>query len=197
VSDYLLRQVEVGTSRKARSGVLGDAVVDTAAPFTVVPLDWAREAGIPLGPISTTGLPVGALRPLFRTGRAVVRFTGRPAHEITVHVPESAWHRTFGGHVLLGTNFLQLAKARIDYRRKVRGRHPVTSNPPDPILQDYPVTPGALRIPGMTVLCPECGRSVRVVRGGRLKAHDFRYARCAGSGWKVLTDRRGRPGAVA
>lgn len=39
------------------------------------------------------------------------------------------------------------------------------------------------RVPSpLGVRCPACGRVVRIVRGGRLRAHDFQYRRCVGSG---------------
>lgn len=202
MSVYIFREVEVRAPR-SKKVVPGEAIVDTAAPFTVLPLEWALRAGVKLGPVAPNALPVGKDRPPYRPAKAVVRLTGHPEHEIDVRVPETPWHGEHGDMALLGSNFLQPAKAKIDYSRTVRGRHPVTSNPPpvpsaEPIFNDYPVTPESLRIPGARVVCPSCRRSILVVRGGKLKAHDFNYRRCPGSCHAVLGKHpRRRPGDVA
>jgi ribosomal protein S14 len=42
--------------------------------------------------------------------------------------------------------------------------------------------PQARSLGDQRVRCRTCGRHVAVVRGGKLRAHDFNYRRCAGSG---------------
>ncbi len=41
--------------------------------------------------------------------------------------------------------------------------------------------------PPLGTRCPTCGRVVRLVRGGRFRAHDFMYRRCVGSGALVAS----------
>ena len=193
MSAYVRKDVVVIGSRGRRSG---QAIVDSASPHSILPEDWAKAVGVRLGPVMPDTRRIAGREFLYRVGKVDVSLAGGCKGEETVLVPfQDAWHSDprFGGCLLLGSQFLQRARARIDYGKKYRGEHVVScrkSNPDDETLSSFEVVPEVQSFPvqpwGRVVAeCPVCHRRVPLVRGGKVRAHDYRYERCRGSGTKV------------
>lgn len=87
--------------------------------------------------------------------------------------------RATTGEVLSGPDYVRLLVQRMGGPRP---NPPYTARAVQDAIDrnDYLPVPPVPRAAGRR--CPACGRVVRVVRGRRIKAHDFRYRRCPGSG---------------
>jgi hypothetical protein len=192
VSDRIVRKIFLGPHKFPLEG----AVVDTGTTPVVVPRPLAAWAGVDLSqPVSKARIEGFGSRKgkdgkkTALTGkvfRAFVKVSGsRCATETDVFVPDSdEWRK-----VLVGSRFLQQTGARISYRETP---HRVTCPTPkreNPALEERFVSFGEYPLghwpPPATMRCSACGRTVPTVRGGKLRAHDFQYRRCVGSGARV------------
>jgi hypothetical protein len=179
------------------------ALLDTGAPFNVMPVEIARRAGVPLSGPSQSAVLAGVKFNYVTRSACVTIVDGRFGSPDVFCVADRPWNEEFGEHLLLGSLFLQKVKAKIDYSRRVLSRssgeieHPVTRgrgrNPHDaavtPSYEELPSSPYPLGEPDLWE-CPWCRQAVRLTSRGAMRRHAQRGSRraCQGSGARLMDE---------
>jgi hypothetical protein len=195
MSDRILRTILLGPHKVP----LAAAVIDTGTALVVVPRPLAKWAEINLGRRVRGGEIEGFGSKTDKRGkktalkgsvfRALVEVEGSGCStETEVFVPDSDEWRD----VLVGSRFFQQTGARILYdetpHRVACDPAPKRRRRENPAVEHF-VSYGEYPLgnwpPPSSMRCQACGRTVPVVRGGKLRAHEFQHRRCAGSGARV------------